>query len=88
MADQVTNQNGTQIALNGGVYPVEDGTWRFAVWFSGMKTEAEANQLSAWMNKLLSANVNQNPPPQQQAASQQPPQAAHQNGSAESAPKQ
>ena len=66
----------SQVSLNGGVYPNEDGTWRMAVWFSGMKTEAEAKEFSNWMGALISKNMTPATQPPQADQSQQPPPAA------------
>jgi len=49
--------------LNGGVYPSEDGTWRVCCWLGGIRTEAEAKNVSEWLAKLLQANMSQQPPP-------------------------
>ena len=54
----------TQFALNGGIYPTEDGTWRVACWFSNLKNEEEAQRVSSWLSQLLQANIQQ--PPQAQ----------------------
>jgi hypothetical protein len=61
MNDQAPNP--VQIQLNGGVYPNEDGTWRVCCWLSGIKSEAEAKNVSEWLAKLLQANIRNEPPP-------------------------
>jgi len=68
MTDQPQpQQTDNRIALTGGIYPCEDGTWRVATWFSKIATEAQANHLSGWIQGLIAANVTPNPQSQPSA---------------------
>jgi hypothetical protein len=54
-----------QVSLNGGVFPDENGTWRAVCWFTGIRTEKEAHNISGWLNGLLQAHMRRDPPPDQ-----------------------
>jgi hypothetical protein len=47
----------SNVTLNGGVYPNEDGTWRVCCWISGMKSQQEAQQVSEWLKELLNERI-------------------------------
>jgi hypothetical protein len=47
----------SSVTLNGGVYPNEDGTWRVCCWISGMKSQHEAQQVSQWLQQLISSHI-------------------------------
>ena len=78
MADQPNPQQPNQVALTGGVYPSEDGTWRVCTWFSKISSEAQANHISGWIQGLIAANIQQNP--QTPTKSPEPPQPSAMNG--------
>jgi hypothetical protein len=47
----------SNVTLNGGVYPNEDGTWRVCCWISGMRSQQEAQQVSEWLKELLNERI-------------------------------
>jgi hypothetical protein len=43
--------------LDGGIFKIEDGGWRVAVWISNIPTEAEARMVSMWLEQLMTKNI-------------------------------
>jgi len=54
------------------VYPNEDGTWRVCCWFTGIRTQEEANHISNWLGQLLQQNISPAPPPADSNGAQPP----------------